>query len=114
MADGYTGFVLSWPSGRISGRALAGGKPLGSSIKMLRRHIRDIPMDERTEAKIKLWANVFKHGGSVKRIILASGTGVDQINLIVERAREAWRDLPKQDDQNGNYGEIYPHKLPQP
>lgn len=96
-ADGGLGFTLRWPSGefRQPGLSCSG---LHVLARLFRDRLRMVPADELPEATARLYATVRKAAGGLNRIALASWVGTESVEAFFASARRAWRELPKEDD----------------
>lgn len=96
-ATGYVFFVLKWPSGSFYQRCPY-CTSLDSAIRLFSERLRLVSSSDRDLASARFDAAIRKAGGGFERVLLARWIGSDPLPNFFRAARLAWRDLPKESD----------------
>jgi hypothetical protein len=97
-AAGYIFFVLKWPSGALTdGYVLS----IEHAIRLFKMRLTFVPPTERELATAYFDVQTRKARGGLKRAKLASWTGSRPLPEFFQAARKAWRDMPKEYDDQG-------------
>jgi hypothetical protein len=96
-ATGYVFFVLKWPGGSFYQRCPY-CTSLDSSIRLFSERLRLVSSSDRDFASARFDAAIRKAGGGFQRVLLAKWIGTEPLPNFFRAARLAWRDLPKESD----------------
>ena len=109
-ATGYVFFVIKWPSGSFSQRC-SYCTSLDHAIRLFTERLHLVPHSERELASARFDAAIRKARGGVRRFLLAAWKGSEPLPNFFRAARLAWRDLPKESDDQEKATPVEPSNL---